>query len=191
LAGGIQGESGFNPQATGDKVNGNPTAFGLGQWHMNRVNSILSGTGIDVRSADYASQLQAMQWELTHTERAAGQALRQTGSIPDGSRVLVSQYERSANQDRDTALRTQYATGLYANYGREDAVPSVPPDPPVNVAGGTGAPPADVTHTVNGQASLTVNLGPGFPSNSTVAAQTSGGLFQGAPKIHRAMADAG
>jgi hypothetical protein len=108
LAGGIQGESGFDETQIGD----NGQAVGIGQWHPDRVAAILAGTGIDVRTAGYADQLAAMQWELTHTEAAAGRALNNATTLSQSSDVLAGQYERSANPFLDSLIRNQYATGI-------------------------------------------------------------------------------
>lgn len=113
LAGNIQGESGFNETQIGDKDTGG--AFGIGQWHMPRVNEILKGTGIDVRSAPYAQQLQAMQWELLHTEGASAVALGDAKDTGGSESALVSKYERSKNQVSDIAKRTGYANSILAS----------------------------------------------------------------------------
>jgi len=110
LAGGIRGESGFNPRDVGD----NGQAVGIGQWHPDRVQNILNGTGIDVRTASYEDQLRAMQWELTHTEASAGNALKSANTPWSASRALVTQYERSKWQTLDTVQRYGY-TNAYVN----------------------------------------------------------------------------
>ncbi len=193
LAGNIRGESGFDPGARGD----NGTAVGLGQWHPGRVAAIQAGTGIDVRNADFEHQLQAMQWELSNSEARAGMALHTANTVSGATGVLVTQYERSANQSADVAIRSRYAQDLYDNHiaaSPPETAVSLAPNPseaPMNIGSGAGAPPADVTHTVKGQANVNLNLGSGFPPGTTVNTNTSGDLFQGAPQIHRSMAGAG
>lgn len=52
-------ESGNNPSAVGD----GGKAKGLFQWHKDRRDKILTGTGIDVYNATRAQQLEAAAWE--------------------------------------------------------------------------------------------------------------------------------
>ncbi|MFT8952973.1 MAG: phage tail tip lysozyme [Gluconobacter sp.] len=62
VVGNIAQESRFDPNARGD----HGTAYGLGQWHNDRVEEILKGTGIDVRDASFEDQIKAYAWELKH-----------------------------------------------------------------------------------------------------------------------------
>lgn len=143
LAGNIRGESGFDETQVGD----NGDAVGIGQWHPDRVQAILTGTGIDVRTAAYDKQLQAMQWELTHTEAGAGLSLRHADSTFDASQVLVSQYERSKNQTWDALKRSWFAS----HYASEFAgLPpgSLPDSTPATIA---GAGPVHSTSTTSSQ----------------------------------------
>lgn len=56
----LNAESGGNPNAIGD----NGRARGLFQWHPDRRENILAGTGIDVANASVNQQLDAAMWEL-------------------------------------------------------------------------------------------------------------------------------
>lgn len=77
IAANIRRESRFDPNARGDPdAHGVNQAVGLGQWHPDRVRAIMDGSGIDVRSAGFADQVRALIWELSHSEGAAGQAIR-------------------------------------------------------------------------------------------------------------------
>ena len=40
-------------------------AFGISQWHSDRIKEIKKGTGIDVRTAPLEQQLEAVYWEVT------------------------------------------------------------------------------------------------------------------------------
>ena len=59
LVGMEQGEGNFDPNVRGDWVNGRATAGGSFQWHQNRRDAILAGTGIDVYNSSHADQLKA------------------------------------------------------------------------------------------------------------------------------------
>ena len=65
-------ESGFNPAAVGD----NGQAYGLFQWHPARQREFRMLFGHDIQHSTIAEQLAFAQWELTHTEKAAGDKLR-------------------------------------------------------------------------------------------------------------------
>lgn len=45
-----EAESGPDPTAKGDHVKGEPTAFGLHQWHGPGIAAIKTATGIDIAS---------------------------------------------------------------------------------------------------------------------------------------------
>ncbi len=66
-----EAESGLDPNATGDHVKGEPTAFGLYQRHKPRLNAIKGATGIDIFAAVLAGENTAQNevwascWELS------------------------------------------------------------------------------------------------------------------------------
>ena len=68
----MKDESGFNPAAVGDHGD----AYGLFQWHPDRQREFRLWSGHDIRGSTVAEQLAFAQWELTHTEKPAGDALR-------------------------------------------------------------------------------------------------------------------
>lgn len=67
-----EAESSFDPNAKGDhNPNGEPTAFGLHQWHHPRLTTISVRTGINIEAdvlsgkGTVASQIDAAWWELS------------------------------------------------------------------------------------------------------------------------------
>jgi hypothetical protein len=54
-------------------------------------------------------------------------------------------------------------------------------------AGGTGASPSQVNHTVTGDANLRITLGGMVPEGTTLGATTSGDLWGSPPRVERAM----
>jgi Phage tail lysozyme len=61
-------ESSLNPKAVGD----HDKAFGLHQWHSERLALIKRGCGIDLKTLPpLADQLKAALWELEHPENGA------------------------------------------------------------------------------------------------------------------------
>ncbi|WP_422930143.1 phage tail tip lysozyme [Singulisphaera sp. PoT] len=96
-------ESGGNPDAVGD----GGKARGLYQWHPDRADAILRGTGIDVRSASAADQRRAAAWELQQTGLA--DRLKQIDD-PDAAAAFVSQrFERPANGGYEAMIRGKSA----------------------------------------------------------------------------------
>ncbi|MGZ9718815.1 phage tail tip lysozyme [Rhizobium miluonense] len=89
-------ESAYGGAQRGDFVNGRPTAFGGAQWHMPRVRDILSGTGIDVRSAGMGDQTKAMIWEMKKMgiwDRAV-----KAKNAQEVLRLAIKEYEKPLDQ---------------------------------------------------------------------------------------------
>lgn len=104
-------ESGMNPNAS------NAGHKGLFQWSKARRDAILAGTGIDVWKASAADQLRAAQWELTHTEKAAGRGLRGINDARAGAVFLDRFFERSGDTSMLEQHRALLAGGLAAASG--------------------------------------------------------------------------
>lgn len=98
-----QRESGGNAGARGD----NGSAVGLFQWHPNRVQAILAGTGIDVRTAGHDQQLSAAAWELQ--QMGLADKLRGISSASDAAAFVSSRFERPANGAFEALARGQLA----------------------------------------------------------------------------------
>lgn len=96
-------ESGGNPAARGD----GGRASGLFQWHPDRVQNILKGTGIDVRTAGHDDQLRAAAWEL----QSMGLSDKLKGiNDPGTAAAFVSgRYERPANGYNEARIRAASA----------------------------------------------------------------------------------
>jgi hypothetical protein len=102
-----EGESDFRPDVVGDHGN----AFGIFQWHIDRVLAMLLGCKIDVRIAQHADQVIAAHWEMTKGgEKKTGEAFKAVTTIDEAVTVMVHVYERSASQASDIAKRTAMAT---------------------------------------------------------------------------------
>lgn len=112
VLGNMSQESSLDPYARGD----GGTAFGLGQWHIDRVKDILNATGIDVRKASFQDQVRAYLWELNNSPdkrtRSAGQMLRNNPnlSVYDANALIAANFERPADkQGLEGTWRTQQA----------------------------------------------------------------------------------
>ncbi|GAB6854464.1 phage tail tip lysozyme [Asaia astilbis] len=138
VVGGIDKESGFNPLARGDVGSFGATAFGIGQWHKARVEDILKGTGIDVRSASFKDQSDALVWELTKggdaLAKKAGDALKDPSiSLSQSAHAFRKLYERPKDADGTEdasrlALSLRAASAIqdgYENQAPKDLAPAV------------------------------------------------------------------
>lgn len=109
-----QGESSFDPQARGDKVRGEPTAFGPFQHHLPRILTMAApppkGCGIDIRNATHLQQLEATHWEITQGPYAkVGKLLAAVTTLEESVETWIKYFEQSKEQDRDYARRLPFA----------------------------------------------------------------------------------
>ena len=104
-----EGESDFNPEAHGDKHHGEATAFSIFQWHIDRVQAMLAGCHIDVRTADHTHALKAAYYELRHSEHRSWDLLLTARSIEEAVGIGVRHFERPGNPASDIVKRTAFA----------------------------------------------------------------------------------
>lgn len=114
----IQSESNFQTDRPGDYVDGKPTAWGIGQWHLGRVMAILKGTGIDVRTDhNYQDQLKAMNWELHHPEIAALNKIMKAKTFAAAGSLGSFYYERPGRTDQDKVNDAANRAGVAQDIG--------------------------------------------------------------------------
>ena len=116
-------ESAFRPDVIGD----NGTAHNLYQWHWNpRGLTILSETGIDVRTERAASRIVAAAWwESNNTEKRARDAILAATTAADASRAACTLFEgagapaaaerRAAGANRWSAFIADHADFIAAH----------------------------------------------------------------------------
>ncbi len=97
-------ESGFNPATIGD----HGQAYGLFQWHPDRQREFRLMFGHDIQHSTLREQLEFAQWELTHTEKAAGDKLR-AARTPFAAGVAVAGYLRPAGGSNTAIYRGNQA----------------------------------------------------------------------------------
>jgi len=153
-------ESGFNPGAVGD----GGAAYGIAQWHPDRRAAIERGTGRSLIGASLDDQLRALDYELRHNEKAAGDRLRATTTAADAGAVVSRYYERPAAADSEATSR-----GAGASRWMTKLADPVPPVPAMAAPGAQGQPGPDGKATVR----LTFDNPPQNMRASTVA---QGGL---------------
>lgn len=72
------------------------TAFGIYQWHSDRVAAILAGCGIDVsKGPSIEQQVEAAWWELNNTEKLAKQKISDAATAADAGTAACVFFERA------------------------------------------------------------------------------------------------
>jgi hypothetical protein len=107
ITGSLTQESGLDPNA----VNPISGARGIAQWLGPRVKDFKRIMGKDLAGSSLDEQLAFHQWELTHTEKAAGDRMRASNVSQDVATIHSRYYERpkaiEANNARREALAGQ------------------------------------------------------------------------------------
>jgi LysM repeat protein len=101
----LQAESGLDP---GIQQHGGGPGYGLGQWEGPRQAAFARWAGHDIHGSSFNEQLRFVQYELTHSEAGAGNALRGATSASDAAAIVTRLYERPA----DIVGQSQYRAGL-------------------------------------------------------------------------------
>jgi len=101
----LQAESNLNPHIPGD----GGAAYGIGQWHPDRQANFERVIGHSIHNSTFAEQLRFVQWELTHTESGAGNALHGARSASDAAAIFCRLYERPADISGQSQHRAQLA----------------------------------------------------------------------------------
>lgn len=141
IVGNIARESNFDPNALGD----HETAYGLGQWHNDRVVEILKETGIDVREANFEDQVKAYALDIQLNK---DKKIQRAKSILNGHNVSVAQSTSAIRQfyERPKDLHGNEDAKRYALAMRAAGVTS-PVQLPAN-----STQFGDINVTVNGNA---------------------------------------
>lgn len=95
-----EAESSLDPKALGDKVKGKPTAFGLYQWHGERIAAIRQGCGVDIAALPpIADQIAAAAWELDHIHYLGKAAIEACGTAAGAAAQATALFERAGAAD--------------------------------------------------------------------------------------------
>lgn len=103
-----EAESSLDPNAAGDHVSGEPTAFGIHQWHGPRLAAIKAATGIDIIASvkagegDVQSQVGAAWWELNHLPWVGMKAIASQATAYGAAMQACSLFERAGALDAAT-----------------------------------------------------------------------------------------
>lgn len=103
VAGGIAETRTLDPTAT------NPTsgAYGVGQWLGTRQQDFKKVMGYDIHQSDLMAQLQFMQWEFTHTEKGAANAITGSGSAEEALVAYILKFMRPDPKGDTTHLASR------------------------------------------------------------------------------------
>lgn len=110
IAGNLQSESQFDPNAVGD----NGTSFGIAQWHKERFEQLKKWTkknGLKWNSFD--AQLQFLWWELQNSEANALTKLKLENDPKSAAYTFAKYFERPSEI---ASSRMENATRIYDTY---------------------------------------------------------------------------
>ena len=110
IVGNLIQESGLNPESIGD----GGTSGGIAQWHNERweaLKDFAAARGTDW--TDYDTQLEYLDYELKHNERAAGDALRLSGTAEGSAQIFSDMFERPAAEAANNEGRRANAAEVY------------------------------------------------------------------------------
>lgn len=114
----LMGESGHNLDQWKNK--GTEDAFGIAQWHKDRRDNFEKVFGHSIYESSLEEQLSFVDWELNHSHKSAGEALRQSNSLESATYNVTSKYEIPANIEGDYQTRLQIAQGLQVEEPSEE-----------------------------------------------------------------------
>ena len=89
-------DSVINGTKKGDKGK----AVGIAQWHPDRQAKFKSLYNITLEGAPFEKQLEFVHWELTNTDKTAGNLIKTTRSAEAAAAMCDEKYERSSGEAR-------------------------------------------------------------------------------------------
>lgn len=117
----LAAESGFKINAKGD----GGKAFGVAQWHPDRQRTFEKVYGKKLSDATFEEQVGFVDWELKHTEKAAGSAIARAKTATEAAALTEQKYERSALGLRGGAQKERLeAAAGYAKYSNDSIAAS-------------------------------------------------------------------
>lgn len=110
IAGNLEAESAFNPNAVGD----NGTSYGIAQWHKDRFTNLKNWTkknGLKWNTID--AQLEFLWWELQNNESGALSKLKLENNPDSAAYVFARYFERPSEI---APIRMSNATRIYDTF---------------------------------------------------------------------------
>lgn len=125
---------------------GGGPGYGIAQWEGPRQAQFAQVMGHDIHNATYGEELKFVQWELTHTESSAGNALRSATNAYDAGMSVLNNYERPA--DRNQPARGELAQQIFDRSHPTNGGPGAPAPAPAPSPAPAPA-PSGGTYTVH------------------------------------------
>lgn len=98
--------------------------YGIAQWtSKDRKKQFASTEGVSLEHSTFEQQLDFVNWELNHTEKNAGNKLRNSNTISDASKVVTRYYERPKEVDQQSEFRAAYGEALFKQFDTESLKP--------------------------------------------------------------------
>lgn len=94
-----------------NQIGGGP-GYGLAQWEGPRQRDFAAWAGHDIHGASFSEQLRFVQYELTHSNAGAGNALRSANSPGEAASIVTRLYERPADTAGEASRRAQRAEDI-------------------------------------------------------------------------------
>jgi hypothetical protein len=105
----LDAESGMSEGIS--QIGGGP-GYGLAQWEGPRQAGFKAWSGHDVHGSSFGEQLRYIQYELTHTESGAGNALKGASDPGEAASIVCRLYERPADSAGEAVRRAQRANDI-------------------------------------------------------------------------------
>lgn len=105
----LDAESGMDAGIS--QIGGGP-GYGLAQWENSRQRDFAAWAGHDIHGSSFAEQLRFVQYELTHSNSAAGNALRGANTPGEAASIVTRLYERPADSAGEAVRRAQRAEDI-------------------------------------------------------------------------------
>ena len=93
------------------QIGGGP-GYGLAQWENPRQRDFAAWAGHDIHGSSFSEQLRFVQYELTHSNAAAGNALRGASTPGEAASIVTRLYERPADSAGEAVRRAQRANDI-------------------------------------------------------------------------------
>lgn len=106
IYGNLMQESGGNINATSRDGH---NSYGLAQWTGDRKQKLFSMYG---RNPTMKQQLDFLWWELNNSEKSALEALKNTSTIYDATKVFMNKFERPHKNYANFSRRLKYANSI-------------------------------------------------------------------------------
>ncbi len=176
IVGNLQVESGnMRPDViAGTNANKDHGSMGVAQWRGDRVASFKKVMGKDLQGSSYEDQLAFVQWELTHSKKAAGDVLRGTKTSGEAAVAVNKYYEISAENPAGEQKRINAAAARAGEGYVAQATPAV--SSTAKAAAATGKPA--LSNTAVTQSGQMVMI-PSTPEGVTSEAPAGGANYFG------------